>query len=250
MYLRIATLLFALHCLLTGCNANDCRRMPGALMQIDAYDGKVVGAALDNTIWKLEGSSWTRLPGRLKHISVGPAGLWGVNSGKRIYKWGSTNWVQVSGALEQIDAGGDGFVSGANHHDTPYCGVTKPNRVNWVRLDGKLKYYSCGPYSCWGVNKQDRIYVRKGVTSTLCQGDGWQHIEGSLSMIEVADDGSVYGVNSVGNVYRRDSTSNCTPEGTGWTKIPIFEGNVKHVSYDSGHLWIILKNDAIYDCPV
>ncbi|XP_062382992.1 fish-egg lectin-like, partial [Sardina pilchardus] len=203
----------------------------------------------DYTIWELQGSSsWARIPGRLKHISVGPAGLWGVNRYRRIFKWGSRSWKRVKGGLKQIDAGGDGFVSGANRLDIPWCGVTKSNRVNWVRLDGKLKYYSCGPYSCWGVDSQDRIYVRK--VRLDCKGDGLQLIEGSLSMIEVAGDGSVYGVNSEGNVYRRDSTSRCKPEGTDWTQIPLHSGEVKHVSYDSGHLWIILKNDTIYDCPV
>jgi hypothetical protein len=36
-----------------------------------------------------------------------------------------------------------------------------------------------------------------------CQNNGWSHIDGKLSMIEVATDGGVFGVNSAGQVYTR-----------------------------------------------
>ncbi|XP_076147561.1 fish-egg lectin-like [Alosa pseudoharengus] len=206
----------------------------------------------------------TSTHGKLKHVTVGPAGVWGVNSANNIYKLVAAKWVQLifrcgPRQLKQIDAGGDQFVSGASHLDDSLClpmdstigyiGANSP--VDWVSLGGKLKYYSCGPYSCWGVSSKDEIFMRKKVNSTHCQGvGGWQHIAGSLSMIEVGGDGSVYGVNSIGNVYRRDFTSDCHPEGEGWTQIPLYSGDVKHVSYDTGHLWIIRKNDNIFDCTV
>lgn len=73
------------------------------------------------------------------------------------------------GLLKQIDAGGNRFVSGANHYDAIFClptdntiGYVKPgDNANWVHIPGGLKYYSCGPDSCWGVNKDDNIFVRK-----------------------------------------------------------------------------------------
>ncbi|XP_062389652.1 fish-egg lectin-like [Sardina pilchardus] len=234
----------------------SCKQVPGKLMQIDAGVGEVIGVTRDHDIFTLYESSWTHVAGKLKHVTVGPAGTWGVNSGNSIFKLVAAKWVHVPGLLKQIDAGGDQFVSGANHHDTPFClpmdstvGYTGENSgVNWISIAGKLKYYSCGPYSCWGVNSQDQIFW---VTSSHCQGVGnWQHIPGSLSMIEVGGDGSVYGINSYGNVFRRDSVSRFKPEGTRWTYIPLYSSQVKHVSYDTGHLWIILRDDNIYDCTV
>ncbi|XP_046899889.1 lectin L6-like isoform X2 [Hypomesus transpacificus] len=346
MPLCIATLLFALHCLLLTscvvCHAGfGCTHISGALMQIDVGVGQVFGVNQDGSIFTRFGSSWTQLPGKLKHVTVGPAGVWGANRENLIFKLVGTDWVNVPGLLKQIDAGGDQFVAGANHVDAIYC-LPKKNTVgysgsnsalNWRQIPGGLKYYSCGPYSCWGVNSADHIFVRKGVNSFNCEGDGtwqevpgslsmievgsdgsvygvnsvgdvfrrdstsacqpegtwqevpgslsmievgsdgsvygvnsvgdvfrrdstsacqpdgtWQEVPGSLSMIEVGSDGSVYGVNSVGDVFRRDSTSACQPEGTGWTNIPLYSGRVKHVSYDLGHLWLILNNDDIYDC--
>ncbi|XP_042559778.1 fish-egg lectin-like [Clupea harengus] len=237
--------------------AYSCKCAPGALVQIDVGVGQVFGVNKDDNIYTRFGSSWTQLPGKLKHVTVGPAGVWGVNKENHIYKLVGANWVNVPGLLKQIDAGGDQFVTGANHHDAPFC-LPKKNTVgysgsnsamNWRHIPGGLKYYSCGPYSCWGVNSKDQIFVRKGVNSFNCLGDGsWQHIPGALSMIEVGSDGSVYGVNSAGHVYRREQTSACKPEGSHWTHIPIYGGQVKHVSFDLGHLWFILKNDTIYDC--
>ncbi|XP_062390724.1 fish-egg lectin-like [Sardina pilchardus] len=260
MSLHITTLLFALHCLLTASNAYSCKLVHGSLIQIDAGVGQVIGVNTHHDIYTLYESKWTHVAGKLKHVTVGPAGIWGVNSENSVFKLVATKFVQVPGLVKQIDAGGDQFVSGANHDDTPFClpmdstiGYTgEKSDANWVGINGSLKYYSCGPYSCWGVNSQDQIFVRKGVNSTDCEGVGdWQHIPGSLSMIEVGGDGSVYGVNSNGDVYRRDFVTDCKPQGTRWTHVSIYSGQVKHVSYDTGHLWIVLKKGgAIYDCTV
>ncbi|XP_062391057.1 fish-egg lectin-like [Sardina pilchardus] len=229
------------------------------LVQIDAGVGQVIGVTQNDYVFALLGSYWSFL-GRLKQVTVGPAGTWGVNRENRIFKLVAANFVEVPGQLlKQIDAGGDQIVAGVNDLDFPFCldmdstvsysGPHSP--VNWVDLDGSLKQYSCGPYSCWGVNSQDQIFLKKGVNSSHCQGvSNWQHIPGSLSMIDVGGDGSVYGVNSNGDVYRRDFVTDCKPEGNGWSQIPLFSGQVEQVSYDTGHLWIILKNGVIHDCPV
>lgn len=254
---RHSAALFALYCLLPSCIAYSCQQVAGSLVQIDVGGGQVFGVNQQDNIYALYGSSWTQLPGKLTHVTVGPAGVWGVNKEHHIFKLVGARWLNVPGLLKQIDAGGNRFVVGANHNDAPFClptgntiGYVKAGSdANWVHIPGDLKYYSCGPYSCWGVNKGDQIFVKKGVNSTQCQGsDPWKDIPGSLSMIEVGGDGSVYGVNSEGQVFRRDSTSACSPEGDGWTNIPVHSGQVTHVSYDVGHLWLILKNSSIYDC--
>ncbi|CAB1347418.1 unnamed protein product [Coregonus sp. 'balchen'] len=171
-------------------------------MQIDAGLGQVVATDTSQIPYYLVGDEWIRLPGSLKHITVGPAGIWGVNKGDSIYKY-------VAGLLKQVDAGGNQFIVGANMNDTPYCltssatvGYKGPGSpIPWTGLPGAVKYYSCGPFGCWAVNKNDDIYLMS--LNQDCQDKGWSHIGGKLSMIEVATDGSVFGVNSVGDVYTR-----------------------------------------------
>ncbi|KAK1155405.1 fish-egg lectin-like, partial [Acipenser oxyrinchus oxyrinchus] len=162
----------------------------------------------------------------------------------------------LAGQLKQIDAGGNQFVAGVNMQDNIYCLNRDPTvttlggaaSIPWNLLTGALKYYSCGPYSCWGVNAADQIFVMKGVTPDSCMGSNtWQQVPGALSMIEVSTDGRVYGVNSAGNVYRRDGVSVDNPAGTDWIDLTMCVKS-KHVSYDLGVLWVISKEDNILAC--
>ncbi|CAB1347417.1 unnamed protein product [Coregonus sp. 'balchen'] len=215
-------------------------------MQIDAGLGQVVATDTSQIPFYLVGDKWIRLPGSLKHITIGPAGIWGVNKGDSIYKY-------VAGLLKQVDAGGNQFIVGANMNDTPYCltssatvGYKGPgSSLPWTGLPGAVKYYSCGPFGCWAVNKNDDIYIMS--LNQDCQNKGWSHIDGKLSMIEVATDGSVFGVNSVGDVYTRDGITAIKPEGTGWSNVPM-SLRMKHVTYDLGHLWVVSKSAVTTVC--
>ncbi|XP_062373883.1 fish-egg lectin-like [Sardina pilchardus] len=198
-----------------------CRVVPGRLKQIDAGAGQVVGVSDNNLIYSLQHDEWNRLPGVLKHVSVGSAGIWGVNPGDEIFKLVSGKWTKVPGFLKQIDAGGDQIISGVNSADQIFClgkdatvgfkGAGSP--TPWQHIPGGLKYYSCGPISCWGVNVHNSVFIMKGVSSARCGGTmSWTHVPGSLSMIEVGSDGSVYGVNSAGYIYRRPGSKNVKPD--------------------------------------
>ncbi|XP_061114900.1 fish-egg lectin-like [Conger conger] len=252
---RTSILLF--HCLLGTSLAMDCREVPGRLKQIDAGVGQVFGVNENDRIYTLYRGNWTQLPGALKHVTVGPSGVWGVNQNDRIYKLVSADWALVGGQLKQVDAGGDQFVAGVNRNDNVYClgqdatvGYKGPGSpIPWTGITGRLMYYSCGPNSCWGVNSAQNIYVRKGVTPAVCQGNDWRHIAGKLVMIEVGTDGSVYGVNAVGDVYRRDGITAANPAGTDWSLTSPCTKS-KHVSYDLGHLWVVTTDGRILDCVV
>ncbi|XP_022530102.2 fish-egg lectin-like [Astyanax mexicanus] len=238
---RTALLFLILNLWTTGL-ALECKLVPGFLKQLDAGNGQVFGVTSSNTVFTLYGGAWTMIRGSLKHVSVGPAGVWGVDSSNFIYRLQNGEWVVVGGLLKQVDAGGSVFAAGVNMYDDIFCGV------GWKTLPGKLKYYSCGPYSCWGVNSADQIFIMKDVTSSACGGSlNWEHIPGALSMIEVSTDGKVYGVTSNGDVFTRDGVSPRAPAGTGWRHIPIGRA-IKHVSYDLGHLWAIAKDDQILEC--
>ncbi|XP_041427682.1 fish-egg lectin-like [Xenopus laevis] len=229
-----------------------CTVMPGKLKQLDAGNGEVYGVADDETIYFLHSNQWAQIEGRLTHVTVGPAGVWGVNKDNYIYRLKNYNWIEVSGLLKQIDAGGDIFISGANADDDIYCVNQDPNTfpansLPYVHIEGKLKHYACGPLGCWGINSDNEIYYRNHVTPSSCKGTAWSKVEGSLIMVEVGTDGSVFGVNSEGSVYKRDGISPKNPRGTSWTQIDVFN-SFKYVSYDAGFLWLISDNGRIFKC--
>ncbi|KAM4703919.1 fish-egg lectin-like [Rhinophrynus dorsalis] len=239
----------------TGSSAElDCTVMPGRLKQIDAGSGEVYGVSEDGNIYQWQKDNWVQIPGQLTHVTVGPAGLWGVNKQNYIFKMQNNNWQQVSGLLKQVDAGGEKFLSGANAQDMIYClneDFTTSTSVSFpfTNIDGRLKYYSCGPLGCWGVNSANNIFYRYSVTPTACQGSRWQQVDGSLVMIEVSTDGSVYGVNSQGDVYKREGICPKNPIGTSWTRLDLCS-NIQHVTYDAGYLWILTEKGHIFKCPM
>ncbi|XP_078092375.1 fish-egg lectin-like [Mustelus asterias] len=232
-----------------------CRQIDGNLKQIDAGNGQVFGVDEKGTVYSRNEGQWDIVPGSLSHVTVGPAGVWGVDRNHAIYRMLGGSWASMAGLLKQIDAGGDRFVGGVNANDDIYCvqegdtlSAANYNSPKYNHLAGKLKYYSCGPFGCWGVNSGDGIYSRTEVTPTNCVGTTWQHIPGKLSMIEVGTDGSVYGVNSAGQLYRRDGITCLLPTGTEWTHINIQGHKFKHVTTDLGQLWLITKSNQIVQC--
>ncbi|XP_078496650.1 fish-egg lectin-like [Lissotriton helveticus] len=235
----------------------NCDQVPGALKQIDAGNGQVFGVNANDNIYTLYSSSWTQIPGALKHVSVGAAGVWGVTRSNNIYKLVGGEWVRTDGLLKQIDAGGVQFLSGVNMKDDIFClhdqaTVSNKNRLAlpWSHIEGKLKYYSCGPLGCWGVNSVDDIFYRFSVTSSSCSGSRWQQVEGKLSMIEVGSDGSVFGVNSMGNAFRRNGISASNPFGTSWSLVQYKCHKFRHLSYDLGLLWLITDDQKILRCKL
>uniref|UniRef100_A0ACB8FZE7 Uncharacterized protein n=1 Tax=Sphaerodactylus townsendi TaxID=933632 RepID=A0ACB8FZE7_9SAUR len=231
----------------------QAKHVPGALKQIEASNGQVFGVNSAGNIYTLYGSTWSQLPGALTHVTTGPSGVWGVNSNHNIYRLVGGNWVLVTGLLKQIDAGGSQFVVGVNMNDDIYC-LPKSSTITadgssalpWIHIEGKLKYYVCGPRGCWGVNSADAIYYRHDVTPDSCAGSRWQNVPGALSMIEVGTEGNVYGVNSAGNIYRRDGITKENPIGTTWTQIVKKPGTAKHISFDLGQLFVITTKDSIF----
>ncbi|XP_036413465.1 fish-egg lectin-like isoform X4 [Colossoma macropomum] len=224
--------------------ALQCKVVPGRLKQIDAGNGRVFGVNSKNKMYTLKWNRFLRVSGSWKHVSVGPAGVWGVNTNNYIYKRVGVIWHKALVVLKQVDAGRK-YIAGVRKNNEVYC-LIGGKSPSWRKIPGKLKYYSCGPYSCWGVNSTDSIFIVKGVTPTAC-GGSLQQIPGSLSMIDVSTDGKVYGVNSNGDIYQREGVSPSNPAGTKWIHIK-FAMKFKHISYDRGHLWLISRDDSIRDC--
>ncbi|KAG8433815.1 hypothetical protein GDO86_012257 [Hymenochirus boettgeri] len=68
-------------------------------------------------------------------------------------------------------------------------------------------------------------------------------------MVEVGTDGSVYGVDSNGCAYKRRGICPKIPMGTSWVQLRPCKG-FKHLSYDSGFLWLITQAGNVLKCAV
>ncbi|XP_015261502.1 PREDICTED: fish-egg lectin-like [Gekko japonicus] len=237
---------------------SDCEEVPGALTQIDASNGQIFGVNSEGyiyTLYSVYGNPWIQLPGALTHVTTGPSGVWGVDSYHNVYRLVGGNWILITGSLKQIDAGGSQFVVGVNMNDEICClpkssAITADDNssLSWIHIEGKFKYYSCGPLGCWGVNSADTIYYRHGVTPDSCTDSRWQNVPGALSMIEVGTEGDVYGVNSAGDIYRREGITKENPIGTTWEQVDKKIGKAKHVSYDLDRLWVVTTEGNIFKC--
>ncbi|XP_050977656.1 fish-egg lectin-like [Labeo rohita] len=248
-------LLFSCHFLHTL--ALHCTVMSGNLKQIDAGSGSVVGVNSLNEVFVLIDNVFTKISGSLTHVSVGPAGWLGVDSANNIFKFQSGSVIQFPGLLKQVDAGGDQIIAGVNMNDDIFCLNMDVNNkwpsstTPWVSMNGKLKYYSCGPYSCWGVNSYDQIWMMRDVSNKACSGSGsFQNIPGQLAMIEVATDGSVFGVSSQGMLFQRIGVTRSNPAGTDWISIVACPSDHKHVSFDLGLLWVVCIDGSIRKCTL
>nr|XP_015798206.2 fish-egg lectin [Nothobranchius furzeri] len=251
----VATFLLLLS-YLSNCHGWTCTAPPQqpSAAQIDAGQGQVVMTDSSSNAYFLSGSGWSKLGTvPLSHVTVGPAGIWGVDSFDKIYKFVRGDFVSVDGLLQQMDAGGNEQIVGVNSADNIFClkssitlAYPQPGPVAWTPFDGLLTYFSCGPNGCWGVNSADNIYVTN-VNPSTCSKTSWTQVPGAAKMAEVGTDGSVFVVNSNGDVFQRTGITSSLPQGRDWVQIP-FCLPVKHVSYDLGHLWVVMEIGLILDC--
>uniref|UniRef100_A0A672NQI6 Fish-egg lectin-like n=1 Tax=Sinocyclocheilus grahami TaxID=75366 RepID=A0A672NQI6_SINGR len=211
-------------------------------LQIDAGSGSVVGVNNHNEAFVLIDNVFTKISMSLKHFSVGPAGQLGVDSAYNIFKLKSGSFVQFPGLLKQVDAGGDQILAGVNKNDQIYCANMDANNnwpsctSPWVKLNGGLKYYSCGPYSCWGVSADNKIWIMR-CTKMYIQN-------------KVATDGSVFGINSNGKLYQRIGITRSNPSGTQWHLMTACPNNHMHVSFDLGVLWVVCVDGSVHKCTI
>jgi hypothetical protein len=83
----------------------------------------------------------------------------------------TNTWKIIPGGLKQIDSGPKGIVCGVSSIDEVFCrtGITDgtPEGSAWIKLDGSLKYISCGEFGHWGVNKNNQVFFRGGICISL-----------------------------------------------------------------------------------
>ena len=85
---------------------------------------------------------------------------------------------------------------------------------SWTRISGGLKQIDSGPYGVvYGVNKNNDIFCRTGISNYNPKGTGWQHIGGKLKYISCGDVGC-WGVNAKDQIFFRKGVSPTRPTGT------------------------------------
>uniref|UniRef100_A0A672JZU6 Uncharacterized protein n=1 Tax=Sinocyclocheilus grahami TaxID=75366 RepID=A0A672JZU6_SINGR len=110
--------------------------------------------------------------------------------------------IVLLGLLKQVDAGGDQIIAGVNMNDDIFCLNMDANdkwpssTTPWVQMNGKLKYYTCGPYSCWGVNSRTGVTLSNPVgtdwISMVACPNGHKHVSFDLGVLwVVCVDGSI-----------------------------------------------------------
>ncbi|XP_054608850.1 fish-egg lectin-like [Dunckerocampus dactyliophorus] len=246
-------------CHLGATQAWNCQEAPRLYnaRQIEASQGKVLARGSSNRVYFLSGKSWYRLGSvSLKHVSIGSAGIWGVDSANRVYKFVAGEFLPSTGTLlHQVDAGGNGQVVGLTPTtNTTYCLISTSaasykgvGSLSWRSLGRAMKHYSCGPYGCWGVDSNNRVYVSQ-VSPTACSSSAWSLVSGRpMHMIDVSTDGRVFGVTTTGLVYQRTHVSSSRPQGLTWSSVPMCMP-VTSLTYDLGQLWILTKSGLLLQC--
>ena len=74
------------------------------------------------------------------------------------------------------------------------------DHLQWQHIGGKLKWISSGKNVVFGVNSNDDIFYRAGITSSAPAGSHWVHVPGKLAHIDTHGD-FVWGVNSANNAF-------------------------------------------------
>lgn len=228
----------------------DWSQLPGAqLQQVSVGSAsQIVGVNQNGNIWRYSGGNWTQLPGALTNVSVASDGaLWGINSAGNIYRWlngdwslvagptgqgtpkqisvGSASqvwmvtttgaifhrvepgWALVPGGLTNVSVSASGYVMGVNQGG----GVFQWTGGNdWRQVLGSpgapfIQISNTGSLSqnMWAVAQDGGIYFNNGA--------GWIHVNGALSWVAAASDGTVWGANAGNNVYIYLGTPTGTP---------------------------------------
>ena len=75
--------------------------------------------------------------------------------------------------------------------------------LQWQHIAGKLKWISSGNDLVFGVNSNDDIFYRAGISSSKPAGTNWVKVPGKLSQIDSNGD-EVWGANSAMNAFSLD----------------------------------------------
>lgn len=148
-------------------------------------------------------------------------------------------WQRIGKPLSQLDSGITNTPWGVDFNDGVYAFVS--GKIKKVR--GRLTHISPGEGGVWGVNRNNRIYMRRGITPQKVSGSSWVGIGGRLKQIDSGPFGIVCGVSQGDSIYCRRGITQRRPTGNGWIRVP---GKLSYISCGLYGHWGINKNFRIY----
>ena len=83
--------------------------------------------------------------------------------------------------------------------------LTITHSTQWEHIPGKLKWISAGQHVVFGVNSNDDIFYREGMSRSTPTGSRWVKVGGKLAQIDTVDN-NVWGVNTAGDAFSLDIT--------------------------------------------
>jgi hypothetical protein len=177
-----------------------------------------------------EGDSWTQVRGQLMDISVGygPV-LWGVDYGHNV-------WFKQIGAIKQF--GQDGWTE----VDKP-SGVAKMVNID-VGRDGHV----------WGVDDENKVYYRHGISPTTIRGTHWAEIpQSNFVDVAVCTDGHVWAVGADQKIYTRTMIVDDDQVGQAWAVVEdhvcenqVCQNTATQVTCGGGNVMILGANNRVY----
>ena len=166
-------------------------------------------------------ADWTVVGGALMQIDSGPRGVvCGVNKGMEIYcRLGITNklatgskWEKISGSLKYISCGAYGYWGVTQSNDIYFTAVVNGASTKWTKIDGSLTQIEAGPKGeVWGVNVNQELYTRIGVSQSSPSGFKWKKIgTRSFSSVTVGVD-KLYAIDVGYTVYTGSVVRQASP---------------------------------------
>ncbi|XP_065661641.1 uncharacterized protein LOC100198409 isoform X1 [Hydra vulgaris] len=238
--------------------------LPFHLSQVDSgISPYIVGINGKHEVFSFGASNvLKKIDGTMHHVSSGQSGVWSVGLlGNVFFRKGTepdaedlnsreniltSFWEKIPGNLKQIDAGISGVVWGVNRYNRIFCriGITRdrPEGTGWMRIEGNMKYVSCGEFGCWAVNKRDNVYFRVGITEVLPQGIQWTVVPGKLRMVESGPAGLTVGLSDTNDVFLRQGVTAIKPEGVKWVKLDL---RLAHVTVGNKGIIGILPDGTV-----
>ncbi|MFH0898865.1 MAG: tectonin domain-containing protein, partial [bacterium] len=96
----------------------------------------------------------------------------------------------------------------------------------------------------WGVNANNQLYFRNGITKTNFTGTEWKQIaDKAIKYVDVGPEGQVWAIGTDNAIYFREGITPLNPIGISWKKI---DGGLNQISGSSKAVWGVNLNDDIY----
>lgn len=203
-------------------NGRTFQKVAGKLIHVTSGGSGVWGVNHLNQIFFREGVTlslpmgiaWKLVSGGLMQIDSGPKGVvCGVNRAYGVYcregitdgQPTGTRWFKASGLLKYISCGGYGYwgVNAAGDiYFARYVYDDKIQTTNWQKIGGSLRQIEAGPDGeVWGVNSNDELFTRIGVTQGLPSGFKWRRIAGRSFVSVTVGQNALYAVDVGNTVY-------------------------------------------------